>query len=108
MAGYTHEYSNFPNTLIELTDFQDIDDSLAPIVNNIQSLQAQGKMGEAAKLLRENSDLLSNRVVGSDWYNKIVEEVRNAEIYSKHIQQCVYIDTDEPIYAQENDIWIGG
>ncbi len=108
MAGYTHEYSNFPNALIKLTDFQDIDDSLAPLVNKIQSLQSQGKMSEATKLLRTNSDLLSNRVVGSDWYNKIVEEIRNAEIYSKGIQQCVYTDKDEPIYAQENDVWIGG
>lgn len=107
MASYTHEYSNFPNALIELTDFQDIDDSLAPLVNKIQYLQSQGKMGEAAKLIRENSDLLGNRIVGSAWYNMIIEEIRNAEIYALQAQQHVYTCEEEPD-CLPNDIWIGG
>lgn len=33
MANYTHEYSNFPNSPISLTNYKDVTDQEAGIIN---------------------------------------------------------------------------
>lgn len=108
MASYQYEYANFPaNGLITLHKFEDIDDNVASLINQIQQLRREGKYGEASKIERENSDRLANKVIGAEWFRTIEEEIRNAQIYSRAAQQCVHSDMDEPI-ANENDVWIGG
>lgn len=107
MASYTNEYANFPTSLITLHDFQDIGDDVAVLVNNIQSLRSEGKYDEATKLIRNNSDLLENRIVGAEWFRTQEEEIRNTQIFARSAQQMIYDDETEPDIA-EGDIWIGG
>lgn len=39
-SSYTHEYSNFPNSLIQQHHFKDADDSVASLINEITDLNA--------------------------------------------------------------------
>ena len=43
MASYTNEYSRLPNEILTLHNYKDVDDTVAPYVNQIKILQAQGK-----------------------------------------------------------------
>lgn len=106
MSIYSHEFSNFPEQLITKHNFVNVDDSTASLVNQINSLRLSGKYNEAAKLIRENSDRLKNRVADSSTFRTLEEEILNTQIYAKQKQQVVFTQDDEP-EGELGDIWIG-
>lgn len=107
MAGYTHEYSQFPNALWEKHTFKDADDSIAQVLNNIKSLQSQGLYNQAQRIVEQNKDVLGQYMIDSQYFNHMDEEIRNLEIYARQVQQSIYIQTAEPSECATNDVWIG-
>lgn len=106
MDGYSHEFSNFPEQLITKHDFVNVDDSTADLINQINSLRANGKLGDAAKLIRENSDRLKNRGADAVIFRTWDEEIHNTQVCAKQKQQVVFTQDEEP-ECELGDIWIG-
>lgn len=108
MVDFTHEYSSFPQTVIEKQNFKDVDEHVYDIINQLKEFQASGKFKEASELIKNNHDLLKPYVIDTSFINKLIEEIRNTEIYALAARQSVYISDDEPYVSMENDVWIGG
>lgn len=108
-ASYTHEYSNFPYSLINLHYFKDADDSVASLINEINSLKSRGLFELAAKKINEYKDILKQyNLGGAETINTIIEEIRNGEIMTIQKSQCVYFEPDEPEICCVDDAWVGG
>ena len=75
-SSYTHEYSNFPNSLIQQHHFKDADDSVASLINEITDLKARGLYDLAAKKITENANILSHYNIDAETINAIEEEIR--------------------------------
>lgn len=107
MAYFEREYSNYPEQLITLHEYKDVDDKIAPVINEINELQAQGLYNQAARIVENNADILSQYIFGSEEINTIIQELRNAQLYAKQRQQFIWFEdeNDEPpaIYG---DVWI--
>ena len=107
MANYTHEYSNFPTTIMEKSNYKDVDDTVAELINQLKTFQ-QNKDYNSAILLIAKNPSLKQYIIGVDVINKIIEEVRNTQIYAKRTKQTIYIqdEDNEPTTAIDGDVWI--
>ena len=105
-SSYTHEYSNFPNSLIPQHHFKDADDSVASLINEITDLKARGLYDLAAKKITENANILSHYNIDAETINAIEEEIRNVQIMGIQKHQCIYFD-NEPEICCRNDVWLG-
>ena len=76
-SSYTNEYSKFPYQVITQHNFMNIDDSLASLVNEINSYKMQGNFEVASKLISENADILSHYIIDASTINAIKEEISN-------------------------------
>ena len=59
MTEYSREFSSFPHKKITRHNFKNVDDNIAPIINQIKSLQLQGLYNQAARIVQDNCDVLS-------------------------------------------------
>lgn len=105
MAKYTNEYSKLPHLIYEKHYYQDVDDNIAGYVNEIKSLQSQGKYDEANRYVERYKNILSKYVFSVESFNAIEEETRNLEIMAIERKQCIFYDV-EPDYPVMNDVWI--
>lgn len=103
-VSYTNEYSKLPNEIMSLHHFKDVDDSVAPYVNQIKTLQMQGKYSEANTILANHPELASY-IHGADYINAIDEETRNLEIMAKSKKQSIYYQSTKPEWSI-GDVWI--
>ena len=60
MAKFEHEFSNFPLKKITRHNFKNVDDNIADVINQINSLRAQGLYNQAARIIQNNFDVLSH------------------------------------------------
>lgn len=104
---YETEFSNFPHQKITKHYFKNIDDNIAPIINQINSLRAQGLYNQASRIIDANKDVLAQYVIDAVTFRTWEEEIYNAQKYALKIQQQIYFDDEEPDYCEEGDIWIG-
>ena len=107
MASYTHEYSNFPTTIMEKSNYKDVDDTVARLINQLKTYQQNKDYNSAALLIAKNPSL-KQYIIGVDVFNKIAEEIRNTQIYAKSKKQTIYVqdEDNEPMYAIDGDVWI--
>lgn len=63
MANYENEFSNFPVQKITQHNFKNVDDSIADVINQINTLRSQGLYDQAAQIIRNHFDTLSHYVV---------------------------------------------
>lgn len=108
MSNYTHEYSNFPQEIIQKHNFKDIDNSVSTIVNTIKSLQSQGLYNEASKLIKDNQNELSKYFIDMSVINGMIEHIRNTQICALGNKQYIFTDDNLPIAWNIGDVWIGG
>jgi hypothetical protein len=109
MASYTHEYSQFPIETLKKHYFKDVDDSVAPLINQIKELQNQGQYDKVNEIVKNNIENLSKYVLSTEYINLIDEETRNLEIYTKSKKQSIFYDDEEPEgNTAVFDVWIGG
>ncbi len=104
--GYTHEYSNFPDELYTLHNYQDADDSVAPLINMIRMYMANGNYTQAKFYIEQNKEVLAPYLLNMETMNGLEEETRNLEIFAKVKQQSVYFSSEEPDEPEVNDVWI--
>lgn len=107
MIEYENEFSRFPVEKITKHNFKNIDDTIAPLINKINSLRAQGYFGEATSIIQENKDTLSQCIVDAVTFRTWEEEIYNAQKYAKQQQQSIYFELQEPDCIK-GDVWIGG
>ena len=106
--NYTHEYSNLPLQIMQRHYFKDVDNTIAPLINQIKELQANCEYDKVNEIINQNISNLAQYALSSDYMNAIDEETRNLEIFARSKKQQIYYDEEEPEYAVEFDIWIGG
>ena len=63
MSEYSREFSNFPSEKITKHNFKNVDDTIASIINQINSLRLQGLYNQAARIIQNNYDILSYYIV---------------------------------------------
>lgn len=109
MDNYTNEYrvDNFPNSVMPKTNFINVNDSIAALINEINSYRAQGRYDLATEIIRQNSTTLAKASIDATTVNMIVEELRNAQVYALKASQGVYVTTTEPATAAAGDVWVG-
>ena len=107
MAGYTHEYSNFPESVLSLEPiFKDIDSvETYNLVVELQQAKISKDYSKVTQLL-ENHPELVDYIIGALTVNTMVEEIRNTQILAKSAQQNIYIG-NRPEITQYGDIRIG-
>lgn len=109
MASYTHEFSNFPDTLYVRGEFEDLADapsSVVDVVTQIKQYVIEGKYTDAANLLTINKDALAPYYMDANHINALDEELRNVEIYVKGQRQGIYLSDTMPDCVI-GDVWIG-
>ena len=107
MTEFEREFSNFPTVKITKHNFKNIDDNIADVINQINALRAQGLYNQAARLIQNNSDILSQYIADAATFRTWEEEIYNTQVYAKSIQQSVYFDDTQPDCI-EGDVWLGG
>ncbi len=107
VALYESEFSNYPENKITLHDFKNTDDKIASVINEINSLRAQGLYDQAARLIQKNGDVLSQYIVDATVFRTWEEEIYNTQVYAKQIQQSVHFGANVPDCLVD-DIWISG
>lgn len=107
MAQFEREFSNFPNQKITKHNFKNVDDSIADVINQINTLRAQGLYNQAARLIQNNSDILPQYVADAVTFRTWEEEIYNTQVYAKQKQQSIYFDDVEPDCI-DGDVWLGG
>lgn len=87
--------------------FEDADDTIASIINQIKTLQEEGEYSKAAAYIEANKSTLGQYVLGAEYLNTIDEETRNIEIYAMAKKQQIYYQDDEPDgYSSIQDVWL--
>ncbi len=106
MSQYENEFSCFPRKLITRHNFKNVDDSIAPTIQKINDLRAQGLYDQAARLIEKNKDTLSQYIVDAVTIRTWEEEIYNTQKYAKQARQSIFFDDEEPPYCVEDDVWI--
>ena len=104
---YENEFSKFPSQKIKLHNFKNIDDNIALVINEINSLRSKGLYNQASRIIEKNKDVLEQYVVDAVTFRTWEEEIYNTQRYAKKVQQQIYFEDEEPDYCEEDDIWIG-
>lgn len=109
MAEYSREFSSFPSKKITRHNFKNVDDNIAPIINQIRNLQEQEKYNQAARTIQNNFDILSHYIVDAVTFRTWEEEIYNTQKYAKQVQQFIFFDENEEDFdGIEGDVWVGG
>lgn len=109
MSIYEHEFSKFPEQKITIHNFKNVNDNIADIINQINSLREQGLYSQAANIINKNKELLSQYIVDATIYRTWEEEIFNAQKYAKQNQQSIYFEESEYDFdGIEGDVWVGG
>ena len=109
MATYENEFSSFPSKKITKHEFKNIDDNIADIINQINALRAQGLYNQAARIIQQNIDVLSQYVVDATTFRTWEEEIYNTQTYARQKQQSIFFDEHEKDFdGIEGDVWVGG
>lgn len=104
----THEYSKYPDELIKLHKFKDIDDSIKDVFDEYMSYYNEGDYQSAIAVLKKKGVDLNAYTVSARDVNTIVEELRNAQIEALTMQQVIYVQETEPLVPERCDVWVGG
>ncbi|MBD5551913.1 MAG: hypothetical protein HDQ96_12200 [Lachnospiraceae bacterium] len=106
---FEREFSNFPSKKITLHNFKNVDDNIAPVINQINSLRSQGLYVKAAQIIQNNFDILSHYIVDAITFRTWEEEIYNTQIYARNKQQTIFFDEyEEDFDGIECDVWLGG
>lgn len=108
---YTHQAgAHWPNSLIDLTDYKDADNTVGLIIAQIKEYQEAGDFDSAQDLINQHASTLKQYCFDSAAINKYVEELRNLQIYTKAKKQQIFYEPTEEMFsffAVLNDVWLG-
>lgn len=104
MMDYVHEYSNYPNELINMRVFKDPDNSIIPVIQQIKNYKALGNYSAAAQLIKNTPEIADYMFSATD-INRIIEEIYNTQLRTiSRKQRVFYRSTD--FVPEINDVWI--
>lgn len=110
MPKYTFQAgAHWPNSLIDLTNYRDADNTVGPLIAQIKAYQEAGNYEAAQAIIIENAQVLKQYALDASAINKYVEELRNLEIYTKSRKQQIFYTTEEEMdtFGQLQDVWLG-
>lgn len=102
-SQYTHDYSNFPHSVMEKIEFKDVDSSVIEAVNAFEEAMANDNYSHAKQIYKDNN--LGSYIISAYHWNLAFENLRNTQIYAKTKgQQIHYIDSvndipDSPVHS---------
>lgn len=100
--------SQFPDQLLELRTFKDVDATVLGLVNQIKTYQLAGDFANAKALIDANATVLAQYMLSPEYINLLDEETRNLEIYAKGNSQSVFYQNEMPLEeSSTGDVWIG-
>ena len=108
MAKFTHEYSNYPDQLISLTNYKNVNDTIGELINQINQYRNDGNYAAAQVLISDYATQLKPYNLDMSIINMMIEEIRNTQIKGKVAGQFLSIEEDEPDGVWDNFVWIGG
>lgn len=103
--GFENEFSNFPDQLIALHEYENVSDAVASLINQINALRKAGDYSGAQEIIKKNTALLSKSIVDATTFRTWEEEIYNTQLYAKRKKQDIYFDRVEPD-CEVNDVWI--
>ena len=109
MAKFEREFSSFPIKKITKHNFKNIDDSIAAMINQINSLRSQGLYDQATRIIQNNLDIFSQYIADAITFRTWEEEIFNTQKYARQVQQSIFFDElEEDFDGIEGDVWVGG
>jgi len=109
-VNYTYEYresnKSLPYAIPEKITYKDVDESVAELVQQIENYILAGNYAAASDLMTENEELLNSYKIDATDVNRLIEDIRNTQIYAKSRKQEIYFDPDEPGFLEHDDVWI--
>lgn len=107
VGNYAREYSRYPDKVMELIAYKDIDDSVSAIIQEIYKFQTAGDYRSANALIEQNNELLKPYSIDTSVLRRFSEELYNTQIYAKKASQHIYVSETEPdVTLAENDQWL--
>lgn len=113
--NYTYEYraaeASYPNTVPDIIEYKDVKDANSTVVNLISTIENYMRSGDVAsanRLIKSNLSTLKPYLISAADVNRIIEDIRNTQIYGLARSQEVYFVESAPAFAETGDVWVGG
>lgn len=98
--------SQFPDSLLDLPEFKDIDDSVKDIIMQYYQFLASNNIDSAIALLEANKTKLKPYMPTATILNLIKEEIQNIGIYAQLKKSVVISDTEPDLDYDEDSEWL--
>lgn len=119
MVDYTYNYRTknqaFPQTIPSLYEYKNVDSSMATVIAPIENAIANGDYATATTLIKQyeasntdSSKSLSHYMIDVSDIGRIMEDIRNTQIYALRRKQKIYVQQTEPSDIDDGDVWVGG
>lgn len=113
--NFREEAESFPHDIPAITTYKDVDENVASIVGQVESAVRDGNYAAASELIENYENSLQDQQYSLKYYmistqviNRMIEDIRNAQIFAISNLQQVYTLESEPLAAVFGDIWVGG
>lgn len=97
--------SLFPDSLLNMEKFKDIDDTVKDIILEYYSDISQGKLTEAMALKAAHTELAPYWIDASK-LNLLKEEIQNIGLYAQKLRSTVVSSEEPAINYDEYTLWI--
>lgn len=97
--------SLFPDSILSVNEFKDIDDTVKDIMVEYYSDISQGKITEAMALKDAHPEL-SSYWIDAEKLNLFKEEIQNIGMYAQKLRTTIVSDAEPELDYDENTLWI--
>lgn len=97
--------SQFPDSLLNMNDFKDMDDTVKNLIMQYYQFLAEGNI-DSAIAIKETNPELEDYWVDAARLNLLKEEIQNIGIYAKLLHGTVISDTEPTLDYAEGTYWI--
>lgn len=98
--------SLFPDSLLNLNDFKDIDDSVKDVISQYYQFIANGNIDSALALKESHAQELEDYWISASKLNLLKEEIQNIGIYSSLLHGTVVLKTQPTLDYADGSYWI--
>ena len=104
--SYSHQSgSNFPDSVLSLSNFKDMDDTIKDIVTQYYNFVSAGNINSAQALIEANAATLKQYWIDSSEINKLEEELYNIGLFTQKKRAVVVFSTEPTVEYEENTLW---